>query len=222
MKALAIIFLLLCCPFLNGAAESITGPERLTGPGARLFVDGDDTAWQPLMAQLAAKGSIEAKFTERRWFSFRREPVVLSGEIRRSAELGLSLRYLEPDEKMMIVDDRGIVLRNARGRSRVLKPDDRGPNSGEVLLRVLRFDWEGMARDFAVHAGCSGAFWRFDFVPLTEEFAGQVGAITVWGKDTAVTHLEMNPADGPRIEIEIGRAREQVTFTPEEIRKFFR
>jgi hypothetical protein len=222
LKLLRIIFLLVVGSLSGWAQAPATGPAALTEPGDRLLVDGDDPTWRPLLEALAAKGSIEAEFTEQRWFSFRRDPVVLTGEIRRSPELGLSLRYLEPDEKMMIVDDRGIVLRNARGWSRQLKPGGRAPNSGEVLLRVLRFDWAGLSRDFAVQAARNEDSWRFDFVPLTDEFAGSVGTITVWGQGEAVTQLEMNPTDGPRIEILIGRSREDVTFTPDEVKKFFR
>jgi hypothetical protein len=216
-------FLLVCGAVSGWAQTPATEPAaQLDQQGERLLVGGEDAAWTPLMSALAAKGSIEAAFTEQRWFSFRRDPIELSGEIRRDPELGLSLRYLAPEEKMMIIDDRGIVLRNARGWSRTLQPDARAPNSGEVLLRVLRFDWAGLARDFAVHAARSGGNWRFDFVPLAEAFAGQVGTITVRGRDEVVTHLTMNPAEGPRIEIEVGSTREDVTFTPEERRKYFR
>lgn len=194
----------------------------LDEPGPRLVTGENDAEWQPLLKALADKGAIFSSFTEQRWFSFRRDPVVLTGEMRMSPDHGLSLRYVEPDEKMMIVDSRGIVLRNARGRSRVLKPDPESMNTGEALLRVMRFDLNGLMRDFEVYAVGNRETWRFDFVPRAEELNEKVGPITVWGADEKVVRLEMRPEKGPRIEIAINSAQENVTFTAAELEKFFR
>lgn len=197
-------------------------PVSLDQPGVRLIPGENEAAWGPLLRALADKGSVFATFSEQRWFSFRRDPVRLTGEMRMSVDAGMSLRYLEPDEKMMIVDSKGIVLRNARGRSRVLKPDADSMNTGEALLQVMRFDLEGLVKDFALYAAGDREAWRFDFMPRDEELSDKVGAITVWGAGEAVSRLEMNPDKGPRIEITIENAREGVVFTEAERQKFFR
>lgn len=201
------------------APKTVVALDQL---GPQLVPGENDAEWQPLLLALAGKGSVFATFTEQRWFSFRRDPVVLTGEMRMSPEHGLSLRYLKPDEKMMIVDSRGIVLRNARGWSRVLKPDPESMNTGDALLRVMRFDLDGLVRDFEVHAVGDQKAWRFDFVPRAKELNEKVGPITVWGAEEKVVRLEMKPEKGPRIEIAINSAQENVTFTTTELEKFFR
>jgi len=208
------------CRECAGCAEPVQIALDQSGP--RLIPGENDQEWLPLLQTLAAKNAVFATFNEQRWFSFRRKPVVLAGEMRMEPTRGLSLRYLKPDEKMMIVDSRGIVLRNARGRSRGVKSDPRSPNTGEALLRVMRFDLENLVTDFDMHAVRSGERWRFDFVPRVEQFAASVGPITVWGEESEVTRLEMKPTKGPRIEITITSASDQVVFTKEEVSKYFR
>ena len=134
VKTLRILFLIGGLPLLILGAKgeecscgvAAQGAD-LTQPGPLLLPDQDDGEWRELLKSLASKGSVFATFTEHRWFSFRHDPVVLTGEMRMSAENGLSLRYLKPEEKMMIVDEKGMVLRNARGRSRLMKSDPRSP-----------------------------------------------------------------------------------------------
>ena len=70
-----LIFLLL--PLFAFAAE----PLRLA-PETLLADPANDPAWRDLFTKLAPTKTRQSKFEERRFFPFRKEPVVLTGEVR--------------------------------------------------------------------------------------------------------------------------------------------
>jgi hypothetical protein len=182
----------------------------------------NDAAWQPLFAALAAKGTVCSAFTEQRWFPFHKTPVVLEGEMRFSPTRGLSLRYVKPDERLMVADARGLLLRDARGRSREVPADPHVPDINAALLPVLRFDRAELGRQFHLYAVRAGEEWRLDFVPRAVELARTLGRITVIGAGEAVRRLEFRRSATQRVEIIIGATQTGVTFTPDEEKRFFR
>ena len=214
MNRLLFLLLFAVAPGLRAELPAEPGPELILGD--------NDAAWQPLFAALAAKGTVCSAFTEQRWFPFRKTPVVLEGEMRFSPARGLSLRYVRPDERLMIADAKGMLLRDARGRSREVPADPRAPDINAALLPVLRFDRVELGKQFHLYAVRAGEEWRLDFVPRSAELARSLGRITVIGAGEAVRRLEFRRSATQRVEILIGATRTGVTFTPDEERRFFR
>lgn len=212
-------------PMLLGADDSPTGGESAVAPlapGAVLDPSALDPAWQALFEQLRDQGAVYAAFTERRWFAVRKEPVVLHGELRHSPEHGLSLRYTEPTEQLMIIDTRGILLRNAAGRTRALKADPRAPQMDAMLLHVLRFDLAALDKVFAIRGAREGPYWRLDLSPRSSDLARTLGSLTVEGEGAAVGRLEFSRGPKQRVEVRIGEARTGVTFSADELARYFR
>ncbi len=172
----------------------------------------DDPSWRPLFTALAAKGPIFSTFTERRYSKLRKTPVVLEGEMRLSPDHGLSLRYLK-SERLMIIDTRGILLRDAAGRTREL-PD----NANTVLLSVLRFDLPALTQLFELRGTREGETWRLEFIPRDTSTA--VKTLIVTGLNDSVTSLEFTTPQ--RIEITITHTRTGVPFPPADLTQFFR
>src|SRR5580700_2811871 len=98
-----------------GALSAAVGAEESTLTDAAHRIAPDDSGWSQLAGELRGQSSVVADFTEERWFSFKRTPTVLRGEVRISAEHGLSLHYLDPEEQIVIIDGRGSLLRSASG-----------------------------------------------------------------------------------------------------------
>ncbi len=214
MQRLLLILLMAALPLR--AAEWPAEPGPLVVPGE------NDAAWRPLFAALAAKGGVESAFTERRWFRIRKEPVVLTGVMRVSPARGLSLAYREPERRTIIADAQGLLIRDARGRSRAVPADARASGATAALLPVMRFDLAALARTFAVHAARAGAAWRFDFVPRDPAQARGLGRLVVFGEDEAVRRLEFRQSERQRVEIAIGETRTGVTFRAADEQRFFR
>jgi len=94
---------------LGRAADS----DPLLNPAHRLAPAAP--AWSDLIDAFAHNPDIAADFTERRFFSFKKEPVDLKGEVRVSVTRGLSLHYTAPEERTVILDAHGVLIRAAAG-----------------------------------------------------------------------------------------------------------
>lgn len=213
MKRL-LLTLLLLAPALRAAVPATPGPELIVGE--------NDAAWRPLFEALGAQGAVFSTFTEHRWFSVRKEPVVLEGELRHSAAHGLSLHYVRPEEQVLVVDRQGLLMRNAQGRTRALAADPRAPRIDAALLPVLRFDLPALLQLFSLRAARDGEDWRLDLAPRTPELARTLSALTVEGTGTAVRRLEFRRSAKQRVEVLIGETRTGVTFSADETKRFFR
>lgn len=215
-SALLATSLVMDAPVISTARAAETtselGPELMSGK--------NDAEWLPLLKAMAAKGGVYAPFEEHRWFPFKKEPVVLKGEMRLSPDLGLSLRYTEPEQRMMIVDAKGMVQRDAKGRSKEAPAD--AADAGMAMLPVLRFDLPALEKLFEVHAKRTGETWRFDLVARPNTAVARMGKMIVLGEGEAVKRLEFRRSATQRVEIIIGEPRTGVTFTDDEQRKFFR
>jgi len=198
-------------------------PADLITPAHQLEPGKNDSPWRPLLAALKSKAPLLAAFEEHRFFAFKKNPVVLTGEIRLDPARGMSLHYQVPEERILVVDDRGGFMRDGKGRRLHDLPDDpRAQAATRALLHVMRFELDALAKDFAVYAARDGADWRFAFVPLPGPLADVLQPITVTGRDELVRTIEMKKADDQRVEILIGETHASVTFTPTELTRFFR
>jgi len=214
-----LLFFLLLTPVLCLAAD---GPTQLVEPGPLVEMGSADADWQALFEKLASQGTVFSHFTENRWFPFKKIPVVLNGEMRSITGRGLSLHYTQPDDRTMIVDERGLLLRDDRGRSREVPPDPRASNINAALLPVMRFDQKELAKVFLLHAARSGRAWRLDFEPRDVALAHMIGRIIVWGEEAKVQQLEFRRSNSQRVEIIIDDSAAGVVFTDVELKRFFR
>ena len=214
MKRLCFVLCLFFVGFAHAGVPTAPGPELVAG--------GNDAAWAPLFAALAAQGGVRSTFTENRWFSVRKEPVVLRGELRHSDERGLSLHYTQPEEQLCVADAKGLLLRDAKGRPRSMAADPHAPRMDAALLPVLRFDLPALLKLFTLRAARDGDDWRIDFVPRTPELARHLSTLTVEGFGERVSRLEFRRSAKQRVEVLIGETQTGVTFTAEEEKRFFR
>ncbi len=199
-----------------------TDVPALVSPQTLLTDPANDPAWRGLFDRLAPNKTRQSSFEEKRYFPFRKTPVVLRGEIRIVPELGLSLRYLEPEPRVLIVDAKGLLLRDNDGRERPAPSDSRAQAATAAMVNILRFDLAALTKEFAVHGRRDGAKWSLAFVPRDPAFAALLGTLTVSGEDNALTQIEMIKSPTQRIEITIRQTLEDVLFTADTLRRFFR
>ncbi len=145
----------------------------------------------------------------------------LSGEVRVSAERGLSLHYLSPEEHIVVLDTRGVLVRSASGEQ-APPPDPRAAAANNALLNILRFDFAALARDFELSGWRDGPDWALTLTPRTDELRRNVGRIAVTGREATVRHIEIRRSAKQAIEISIEAPRSQARFTAAELQQFFR
>jgi len=197
-------------------------PADLITPANKITVGENDASWRELATALAANGNVAAPFTENRYLPFKKIPVVFTGDMRLSPDRGLSLAYTKPENQLMIVDAKGVLLRDGRGRQRELPNDPRAQAATTALLHVMRFDLPELAKNFDLYGQRTGDDWHLVFDPRPGELASVLSRLIVTGHRAQVKKLEMRKSALQGIEILIGDVRTHVDFTPEEIQKSFR
>ena len=211
----ATLALLLACVLPGRAA----GTEPPALPEYQL--DFTAPEWQLVAAAFARQPDVTADFTERRQFPFKTEAVQLKGIVRVSARRGLSLQYIAPESRTVILDDRGVLVRSPAGE-RAQPADPRAAAVNEALRRILRFDLAALAHDFEPYGQFDGDAWTLVLVPRSETLRRSTGRITVAGEAATIRRIEIRHSAKQVIEISIAAPRPTAAFTPEEVKKYFR
>ena len=217
MSRLLRCFLLLAAGLNLALAGNLpVGPETLLADPAH------DPAWRELFAQLAASKTRQSRFEERRYFPFRSAPVVLKGEIRIVPARGLSLRYLEPEPRVLIVDGQGLLMRDDAGRERAAPADSRAQAVTSALVSILRFDLPALQKSFVMHGRREAEAWQLAFVPRDPALAEIIGTLWVGGVGARLDRIEMTRGTAQRFEILLSDTREDVIFPGDVLARFFR
>ena len=213
----------LCCGLLLAARGASAADANLpVGPETLLADPAHDPAWRELFVRLAVSKTRQSQFEERRYFSFRKTPVILQGEIRIVPDRGLSLRYLKPEDRIMIVDAQGLLMRDDEGHERVAPADSRARAVTDALVSVLRFDLPSLEKSFSVHGRRDGDAWTLAFVPRSAALADLVGVLAVSGQGFVLEKIELVRTPSQRIEILISHTQEDVIFSGDVLDRFFR
>ena len=178
-------------------------------------------AWADLIESFTHNPDIAADFTERRFFPFNKEPVELTGEVRVSAARGVSLHYTVPEDRTVILDATGILIRAPAGE-KAPPADPRATAANEALLHVLRFDFPALEKDFELYGQREGETWSLALVPRTDALRRSVGRITVAGSGATIRQIEIRRSAKQAIEILIQPPRPTAAFTADELKRFFR
>jgi len=200
-------------------AARAAAADSLVAPAYRLAAD--DPAWFEFGGALRQQPSVTADFTELRYFSFARTPVALKGEVRVSADHGLSLHYLEPEDQIVISDRQGVLVRTAKGE-RSPPSDPQAAAANLALLSVLRLDLSPLAEKFELYGRRTGPTWALALVPRSDELRRALGQITVEGEAASVHRIEFRRSLTQRVEILVEPPRSLGVFGAEELRRFFR
>lgn len=201
-------------PLPAAAATAVVAPVALE----------NDPHWATLFSALAARGqgALAGRFEEHRWFPFRKDPLVLHGELRLAPDRGLSLHYTAPEERTLVLDADGLLLRDARGRSRTPPADPRAEAGAAALRDVLRFDLAALRRTFAIFGKREGDAWQLDLVPHPGPVAPALERLEVRGTGDRVTELTLRRSGRQHIDIFVRETRSDPEFGPDELARFFR
>lgn len=216
MKRVAIA---LGCALAALTLRAAEEPPPLIAPANRLAADAP--AWQDLGRKFAHQPDTLANFEEQRVFPFRREAVVLKGEVRVSGARGLSLHYTAPEERTIVVDEKGILVREGAGQKSP-PADPRAAAANQALLLVLRFDFAALEKSFEVYGRRDGDVWSLGLVPRDDAVRKAIGDIHVGGDGAAVRRIELRRSAKQHIDILIEPPRATTPFSAEDLARFFR
>ncbi len=211
----AVVALLFFCGSFVQAKEA----DLLVDAGNRLTKGAP--GWADLSATFAHHADTTAEFTERRFFPFKTQPVELTGEVRVSATRGLSLHYMTPEDRTVILDEQGMLVRGAAGEKE-LPADPRARAANEALRHILRFDFAALEKDFEIYGQRNGETWTLALKAKTDEGRRGIGTIAVSGEGAVVRRIEFRHSAKQYIEIVNAPPHPPAAFTAEELKRYFR
>lgn len=194
-----------------GEHVEITAANRIAAGAAE---------WRGLAERFARQPDAMAQFEETRRFPFRKEPVVLKGVVRVSRTRGLSLEYAKPEERVIILDEAGVLVRDGSGQQ--LPPDPRAAAANRALLHVLQLDVAALEKEFEVYGRKTGDAWALTLVPRDGSLRRAIGNIHVAGNEVVVERVELRRSAKQHIDIVLSGHRAPVVFTAEEAKRYFR
>lgn len=205
-------------PALGLAAAALAADPALVNPANQIDPAADE--WRQIAAAFSERRAVVAEFEESRHFPFRQAPVELRGIVRIAPDRGLSLHYTAPEERTVIVDEGGLLVRE-NGAERPAPGDPRANAANQAMLHILRLDLKALAQGNELYGRREGSGWTLAVTPRDPGIRRAVGDIFVEGEGGAVRRIELRRSAKQYIEIKVGPPRD-VTFTPEELQRFFR
>jgi len=173
-------------------------------------------AWESLLSGLRSVDTVQADFEERRFFRFRARPLTLRGTLRLERGRGLSLQYTHPETYIVIVDARGVLVRDEHGRERAAPAH--AAESTAHLLKALELDLAALGQEFLIRGRLETPSWSLSLEP----HASSGMNIEFGGTDHLVRHLSLYPTPGRRIDITLRNIVSGSTFSADELERFFR
>ena len=212
------VAIILCLAASVGTRSAVAAEVKLD---AAHRIAAGAPEWSDLAAAFAHRADTAADFEERRFFPFKNEPVILKGEVRVSAERGLSLHYVTPDERVVILDRQGMLTRELSGQT-TPPADPRAGAMNDALLHILRFDFSALAVSFELYGQRDGASWSLGLVPRAPALRRAIGDIFVEGEADTVRRIELRRTAKQHIDIVMSAPRPPAAFTADEVKRFFR
>lgn len=203
---------------LTGAASA---PVSATEQPAELPAPEREDAWADLRRAFAQRPDTRAQFTELRHFPFRRAPVELKGVVRVSNEHGLSLHYADAEERTVILDEEGMLVRTDRGDS-APPVDPRAGAANEALLHILRLDLPALEQVFVLNRNREESRWTLELTPREASLQRAIERIVVVGEADHVRFIEIRRSARQTIEIHIAQPESVERFPADELAQFFR
>ena len=191
----------------------LAGRAGLFDPENRIELPALRAQWDGLLGRMAATDWVRTPFTEKRYFSVRRMPVVLKGDLIVSRQHGLSLHYDSAaitGWSYVIVDSAGLLLRDDQGRELTPPGDPRAAGPQRLLLNVLQLDLPQLAEAFEFRA--TG----------TADARRAATSVTLAGAGVNLQRIVLERTAAQRVEIEIGTAALGRAADPAELQARFR
>jgi hypothetical protein len=187
---------------------------------AEPYADELNDAWRTRITALAAPKTLSAPFTESRFTPIKKRPVVVEGVVRIARDRGLSLAYAQSRAPIVILDERGLLLRHADGREQAAPPQ--AESDLRLLHALFAFDLATLEKVYALTASdAPDGTWTLAFTrrPKTD---APYRELTLRGEANRLTGIALLKTDKQKIEIRLEPPHIDPVFTPGEIARYFR
>jgi hypothetical protein len=157
-----------------------------------------------LMAALAARGSAEATFIERRYVPVLDAPVQSSGTLRFIAPDRLEKHTLQPrPEALLLAGDQITLRQGQRTRSLALADLPDGGLAISSLRGTMAGDLMALRRGWIVTLHGDPRLWTLSLTPASQAVAQYIEAVLIQGRQDQIDRIEIRQTDGVRSVMQI-------------------
>lgn len=159
-----------------------------------------------LMRSLAASGESTATFTETRYSSALKTPLVTTGELRFTRPARLERRVRTPVDERYVVDGDSVTIERKGGVPRTVSLAAQ-PALGaflESIRATLRGDLATLRRFYRVELEGEPAAWTLTLLPSDPGMAELVSVIRIAGARGRMTGMEVVETGGDRVVTRFG------------------
>ena len=176
--------------------------------------------WRMRLEALAKPKTLAASFTECRFTPLKKRPVVVNGTVRIDRARGFSLSYDQRHSPVVILDERGLLLRHEDGREQSAPPE------AETDLRLLHalfaFDLATLEKSYALAATDSAdGKWMLVFTRRDGSTASYRELVLVGTLDR-LTGITLAKTPNLKTEITLGAPQFDPVFTAADLARYFR
>lgn len=172
------------------------------------------------LENLARPRVVVAEFTESRFTPLKKKPVVVSGIVRIDRARGLSLAYDQAGSPVVILDEKGLLLRRSDGREQAAPPE--AADDLRLLHALFVFDLATLEKSYALSAteSADGA-WTLVFT-RRPDVAATYRELTLSGDATRLTRIVLAKTPNLHTDIALGHTEFAGEFTDEDLARYFR
>ncbi len=172
------------------------------------------------LAALAAPRTLSAGFSESRFTPLKKRPVVVTGTVRIDRARGLSLAYDQPGAPVVILDEKGLLLRRGDGAGQSAPPEA-GPDL-RLLHALFAFDLATLEKSYALSAAeTPDGGWTFTFVRRPDSDAAY-RELVLSGNAARLAFIRLAKTPNLKTEIALDPPVLDPVFGPGELARFFR
>lgn len=216
--AALLLLTLACAPAVTRAAES---PAPSPAPLEAVNPANPAEAWKPVIAGLAKVRRIESGFVENRYHRIRKLPFTSPGTMRYEPGTGVSLaRTTDNGEEVVLVKPDGLY-RKENGRFAKIPYDVAATRAPRVMLAVVAFDADRVAKDFITEGRLTADGWHLELRPRDPELAKIVSKLSVEGAGDRLNRITIHDGEFVRLDIFIHKVDFPEAFSDRVRRDYF-
>lgn len=176
--------------------------------------------WRTRLAALVKPKTLSAPFTESRSTPLKKRPVVVTGTVRIDRARGLSLSYDQRHAPVVILDERGLLLRHEDGREQSAPPE--AESDLRLLHALFSFDLATLEKSYALTATDSpDGKWTLVFTRRDGATATYRELVLVGTLDR-LTGITLAKTPNLKTEIALGEPQLDPVFTAVDLARYFR
>lgn len=181
-------------------------------------------ALRNVFTRLAEADTAVIPFVELRRMGIFKKPVELSGMMRYSRKAGLSIAYEQPKPRVLIIDDVGLIERQADGRERRISATDRPELAvlTEIYLNLLRGKPAGLFGACEVYFSGNANAWQIGLIPRDASLRRHTGRVLIGGSGREIAQISNLLENGDRRTLRLSKSEIDAKFSSSIIQSYFR